>query len=176
MHIIKLLIAVLLLQSAPLVAAELHESKTVILVRHAEKDSQRPDPGLTAIGQQRAIALMSTLERTPLSLAITTQFRRTQETLAPLIAARNLNHVSVTASKNIDEHIQEISQLVSGAKGNVIIAGHSNTVPLIIAALGGPILANLSEDEYDKLFILTLPYEGALSIVTTQYGLSSGNE
>ncbi|MCG9695796.1 phosphoglycerate mutase family protein [Shewanella sp. Isolate11] len=159
--------------------AEEASSRTIILVRHAEKLSDTDDPGLTVQGQQRAKALVEVLNKTPLSLAITTQFARTRETLAPLIKARELPHIMVAASRNITAHIAEIKQTINQHSGNIIIAGHSNTVPLIIQALGGPKLPSLKEEQYDQLFILSIPDKGAVSLIQTQYGIdkleSAGN-
>ncbi|QYJ94626.1 phosphoglycerate mutase family protein [Shewanella spartinae] len=150
-------------------------SKTVILVRHAEKADQGRDPSLNDAGKLRAQALVESLGDTPLSLAISTQFKRTQETLTPLITARGIPLVVIDAGKDLDKHIAAIADKVMAQQGNVIIAGHSNTVPLIIKALRGPEIPQLREDEYDNLFILSLPQDGASSLIKTQYGATSGN-
>ena len=34
----------------------------------------------------------------------------------------------------------------------VVVVGHSNTVPMIIKALGGPDIGAIPETEYDNLF------------------------
>jgi hypothetical protein len=47
------------------------------------------------------------------------------------------------------------------ADGVAVIAGHSNTVPAIIKALGGPELT-IAENEYDNLFIIE-PSTGAFT-------------
>ncbi|MCG9737888.1 histidine phosphatase family protein [Shewanella insulae] len=156
-------------------ANQVTTSKTVILVRHAEKADKGRDPMLSHEGKLRAKALVEALAGTPLSLAIATQFRRTQETLTPLMTAKGIPLVVIDAGKEMDKHIAAIADKVMAQDGNVIIAGHSNTVPLIIKALGGPELPQLGESEYDKLFILSMPQEGATSLIKTQYGATSIN-
>jgi hypothetical protein len=38
---------------------------------------------------------------------------------------------------------------------SVLVVGHGNTVPQIIAAAGGPELPDIAHDEFDDLFVLT---------------------
>ncbi|MFV7769045.1 histidine phosphatase family protein [Shewanella marisflavi] len=149
------------------------EGKTVILVRHAEKATNGRDPSLTEQGKIRAQALIETLANTPLSLAIATQYRRTQETLAPIISARQLPVTIVDAGPDLAAHIKAIVERVTQEEGNVIIAGHSNTLAPIIDALKGPKIPQLKENEYNHLYILSVPQNGPSSLIKTQYGASS---
>ena len=51
------------------------------------------------------------------------------------------------------------------------MVGHSNTVPMIIAELGGPGDVFLTEEDYGDLFILTLDADGNFAgIERTRYG------
>jgi hypothetical protein len=55
----------------------------------------------------------------------------------------------------------------------VLVVGHSNTVPAIIAALGGPKLPDLCDAAYSNLFLLHLPADGsAPRLVRSQYGVA----
>jgi hypothetical protein len=51
----------------------------------------------------------------------------------------------------------------------VLVVGHSNTVPAIITALGGPSMPDLSESDYDDLFLLVPGPEGAARLVRSSY-------
>jgi broad specificity phosphatase PhoE len=175
MRFIKiLLITATLIYAAVLTAQEL-PAKTVVLIRHAEKAIDHKDPSLSEIGQIRAKQLAEELAKTKLTLAISTQFVRTKETLAPIIDAQKIPLLVLPATKNINQHIEQVVEQVKRHDGNLIIAGHSNTVPLIIEAIGGPKIPMLSKDEYDKLFILSLDPNGAVSLIQTQYGTSSSH-
>ncbi|MCE9788493.1 phosphoglycerate mutase family protein [Shewanella chilikensis] len=163
---IFLLLCLSVLFSWPSQAADTHQ--TIFLVRHAEK-AQGSDPGLTAAGKARAEALAETLQDTQLQRLISSEFRRTQETLAPIATAKQLRIEVFPAKAGLEAHISAIADAVKASQGNVLIAGHSNTVPVIIKALGGP-LVSLDEQQYDQLFILTLAEQGPTGLVTTHFG------
>ena len=52
----------------------------------------------------------------------------------------------------------------------IFIAGHNNSVPEIIAAMGGPQLPIIPETEYDNLYILIVQGDGAAKLVKMKYG------
>jgi len=147
------------------------DNRLIILVRHAEKtDSPAADPTLSPAGEIRATALISALNRTPISQLIATQYQRTQQTLTPIAQARHLPVTVVPATQAIAEHVQQITEQVHAVKGNTLIAGHSNTVPLIIKALGGPEIPVIGEDDYSQLFLLSLNEGQPASLISTRYG------
>ena len=57
---------------------------TVILVRHAEKQSEGDDPSLTAAGKERALALVHVLGEMDVAAVYSTPYARTRETAQPL--------------------------------------------------------------------------------------------
>ncbi|QYJ78377.1 histidine phosphatase family protein [Shewanella acanthi] len=147
------------------------DNRLIILVRHAEKsDYPIGDPALSSAGELRAISLISALKRTPLSQLIATQYQRTQQTLAPIAMARHLTVTVLPAKKPIEAHIQQIVEQVHAVKGNTLIVGHSNTIPLIIKALNGPELNAMAEDDYSQLFLLSIQDGQKASLITTHYG------
>ncbi|MEQ1893468.1 MAG: phosphoglycerate mutase family protein [Planctomycetota bacterium] len=136
---------------------------TVILVRHAEKDSAKDknDPPLTAGGTARAEELARLLAHAGVTRLVASEFRRTQATLAPLAKA-----TGVTLEKRPAKELAALAEELRDAPaGSVtIVAGHSNTVPQLAEALGAPLPgiakgANLGDDEYDRLFVLTVGLE-----------------
>ncbi|QNV04574.1 phosphoglycerate mutase family protein [Shewanella algae] len=159
---IFLLLCLSVFFSLPSLAADTNQ--TIFLVRHAEK-AQGTDPGLTAAGK----ALAEALRDTQLQRLMSSEFRRTQETLAPIATAKQLRIEVFPAKAGLEAHINAIADAVKASQGNVLIAGHSNTVPAIIKALGGP-LVSLNEQQYDQLFILTLGEQGPTGLVTTHFG------
>lgn len=147
------------------------DSKTVIVVRHADKlnDSSR-DPILSDAGDQQAQALAKKLTALTLSQAIASNYQRTQLTIKPTADAHNINLTIVGTQKGIETHVAKIVALVKSINGNTIIAGHSNTVPLIIAALGGPKIDDLDESSYGDLYQLIIHNSGEVSFRISHFG------
>ncbi|MEL7451553.1 MAG: phosphoglycerate mutase family protein [Pseudomonadota bacterium] len=131
---------------------------TVLLVRHAEKAAnQGHDPELTATGHQRAARLASMLADLSPDIIFATQFKRTQQTVAPLAKSAGLDVTTVQAA-DIDSLAQRIREQHAG--DTVVIAAHSNTVPAIIEALGSEPVPAIPESEYTNLYIVSLPATG----------------
>ena len=96
-----------------------------------------------------------------------TQYKRTQQTVKPLADKLGLA-VNKVAAKETAELVKQIG---SRNVGQVIfIAGHNNTVPEIIAAMGGPQLPIIPETEYDNLYILTVCSDGPARLIKMKYG------
>lgn len=108
------------------------ENKIVVLVRHAEKrnDGSR-NPALSQTGQQRAKALIKAVQQLSLSQLIASNYQRTQLTLDPIASQRALPVIIADTQFGLDAHIASIVTLVNQTSGNSLIAGHSNTVPLL---------------------------------------------
>lgn len=141
----------------------------VILVRHAEKALVPPenkDPDLSAAGQSRAELIKKMFGEAGVTAIYATQFKRTQQTVKPLADKLGVTVTQVEAKKTSDL----IKQIRAQNAGQVIfIAGHNNTVPEIIAALGGPKLPIIPETEYDNLFIMTVMSDGSAKLLKLKY-------
>lgn len=137
----------------PVLADDGADNPVLIITRHAEKTTG-DDPCLTDEGRERAARLAALLENQPIAALLSTDYCRTRETLAVLSSERGIElriHAATDAGALRD---------ALGKAGNraVVVAGHSNTIPALLAKLGvntGPI----AEDEYDNLFILTFNKE-----------------
>lgn len=170
-------LSVLLVCIALSFAPDRAECQGVVIVRHAEKvaDGSR-DPDLTGAGRTRAEALAEALAGAPIDGLIATQYRRTQRTLSALARDRALNVEVVPAeSGHLQAHVDAVVSLVQGRQdgGFVVVAGHSNTVPLIVEALSGRPVPAIDESEYDRMFIL-VPAQDGLALVASRYGARSG--
>ena len=151
------------------------QPSTVILVRHAEKaDKPADDPPLTNDGQARAKDLAKSLADARVSMIIATQFQRTQATAKPLADAARQTTVVVPATADPKGHAAAVAEKVKSAPagGTVVIIGHSNTIPLIISALGGPTMPDLCDAEYANLFVLEMSASGAPKLIRGHYGVS----
>lgn len=140
---------------------------TVILTRHAEKSaSPANDPVLTDAGKQRAEALASMLADSGVEAIYTSEVQRTQQTAAPLSARVHVTP-TVLPAKDTAALVKAIRARHSGV---VVVVGHSNTVPDIISALGGP-KVEIADPQYDNLFVLTVgPTQS--SLLRLHYGNS----
>lgn len=151
--------------SRPPVAADV---ATFIVVRHAEKVDASRDPALGAAGHARARALAQRLDGTPLVAAYATEFKRTGQTLAPTVQARGLATTAYAASEPAAEFAARLR--AAHPRGTVLVAGHSNTVPGIVAALCGCIVAPMPDHEYDRLSIIHVAADGPPRLAVERYG------
>lgn len=136
---------------------------TVILVRHAEKAAQPAnDPGLRPEGVQRATDLATALAGTRVTSVITTQLLRTQLTAKAFTDALGKPPIVVPASSPVPPHAEAVAAAVRARPAGdvVLVVGHSNTIPAILAALGGPKLPDLCDAQYGSLFVLEFPASG----------------
>ena len=143
----------------------------VLLVRHAEKAKEpAEDPPLTPTGAQRAQDLAAALKDAGVTAIITTQLRRTRETAQPLADAQGLSPEIVPVGEDEDAHAAAVAAAVRGHPGGIVlVVGHSNTVPKIIAALGGPSMPEICEALFANLFVLALDADAA-RLVRAHYG------
>ena len=144
---------------------------TVLIVRHAEKSTQPySDPPLSALGLVRAQKLVHVAGEAGITGIFATQFVRTRQTVEPLAEYLGLT---------IDEFgAHDIEGLVNYIKTNhsgevVIVAGHSDTVPLIIQEFGGDPIPPIYLDQYDNLYVVTLSRYRSTRILHLKYGNQS---
>lgn len=127
------------------------------VVRHAEKDTSDPkdrDPDLSPEGKERAEALGKYLKGVKLDSIFSTNYKRTKLTGYP-----TADKIGLTIKTYDPAAQKEFAQgLIKNAQGKkMLIIGHSNTVQEILVAFGAtkPV-RELTDDDYDYIFILTL--------------------
>ena len=142
---------------------------TVILIRHAEKniDPNTSDPDLSPAGQARAQELVRMFADSGINALYATQYKRTQQTLKPLADRLGLP-VNLVDSKKTPELVKQL--LVDHRGQTILVSGHNNTVPEIIAALGGPQFSPIPETQFDNLYIVTVYRFGKAKVVQLKYG------
>ena len=146
-------------------------SVTFIVVRHAEKVDASRDPDLNAAGHARAKDLAAYLGQRELAAAYVTEFKRTSQTLAPSVEARGLAITPYPADQPAADFAAHLR--ATHPRGHVLIAGHSNTVPDIVAALCACATAPIADREYDRLSIIRIDAEGRARLDVTRYGAAS---
>lgn len=167
------LLIALVLFLVPLAAEAQSPARTVYVVRHAEKVDASRDPQLSDRGMTRARALAASLKDAGLDAVFVTQFVRTGETARPSAEAEGLTPEVITAGGGaVKDHALAVARAVRARPAGeaVLVVGHSNTVPAIVAALGGPEMGEICDAQYANLFVLTVPDSGATSTARLTFG------
>lgn len=131
---------------------------TYLLVRHAEKDtSVASDPPLTAAGHARAQRLAEQLRNTPLDAIYSSSYRRTRQTATPVADAHRLAIVDYDPAD-----AAAFAARLRGAhpRGQVLVVGHSNTLPPLASALCGCAVADMDEAIYGIRYTLRFDADG----------------
>ena len=129
------------------------DSTTIILLRHAEKDTVGDDPVLTVKGAHRAAGLSSVFPDITPDEFYSTNFVRTRETVAPWTKQTN-KEINFYEPVKLPELADKLKKEIGKT---IVVVGHSNTVPpLVNLILGADKYKNLADTEYSKIFILTI--------------------
>ena len=142
----------------------------VILVRHAEKGTDPAnDPPLTTRGTERAAALSEALREAKVAGVYHTPTIRTRETARPVAARFGLTPQLIPLLPRTAQS-DAIRAIVRRHPGQtIVLVGHSNTIMPWLAALGGPVRADLCDHEYDGLYTAIL--DGATTrVIDGRYG------
>lgn len=147
-------------------------STTIIVVRHAEKVQDGGlDPPLSAEGQARAelLARMFGNARLPghIDAIYVSPALRNRLTAAPLAARLGMTPEVVSqddpgglAHRVLHEH----------PDGRILVIGHTDTVPAIVAALSGAKnIPPIGALEYGTMYVVTVPRIGRANILSVNY-------
>jgi broad specificity phosphatase PhoE len=151
----------------------------IMVVRHAEKSAPEPppadpkDPPLTAAGRVRAEALADMLAGAGVSAILSTPFRRNLETAAPL-AQRTC--VVITRYDADVAASALAAQILADYRGRTIaLIGHSNTIPDLVAALSHQAVAPIADDDYSRLYVISIDAAGKARLLTLGFPRSAGS-
>lgn len=127
---------------------------TVILVRHAEKEAFPPDdPPLSPEGVLRAQTLAHVVADAGIDVIFATDLIRTQATVVPAAADYGITPI-IIPSTNTGELVSAINSEHRGKE--ILVAGHSNTIPGIMEALGISAPPVITDSDYDDLFVINI--------------------
>ncbi len=145
--------------------AALSDAQTVvILVRHAEKVDESSGSPLTEAGHARARALAAMLKDAGIQAILSTDTTRTLETAKPTAEAI-LKLIEVYDGDDLPAFANELR-----ARGDrALVVGHSDTTPDLVKLLGGDPGSPIADDEYDRMYILTLFKDGKASTTVLRY-------
>lgn len=142
---------------------------TVVLVRHAELEGQQmqlpPSTPLSQAGRQRAERLAQLLSQAGVSRIYVTDVLRTQQTAQPL-ADRSAAQVFLFAKSDTPALLQALRDTPDGT---VVVVGHSDTLPAVMAGLGGPGDLKIPSGDHGSLFIVTTRPPAGASVVKLTY-------
>lgn len=140
------------------------QDTTVVLVRHAERQSLFDgDSPLAEAGLHRAQALAPVLAGFHPAALYTSELRRTQQTLAPTAARLGLTPLV----RPKDGSAALAAEILRSQRGRtVIVCWHHDLMKKLVRALGvkGPV-PYWSLGTYDRIWIVTIPAEGEARLV-----------
>ncbi len=152
---------------------ESQATTTIIFVRHAEKElNSGDDPALSDAGRRRVTELTRQLVDADVVAGIdaiyTTPFRRSQETARQLAEALNLQMNTYDAA----DRETVLETILKSHKGKIIlVVGHSDTLPELIANLGASKnVPAIDEFEYDNIYIISIPWFGKTKTIRLRFG------
>ncbi len=172
--LVRLTLALFLLAAVPLLTSgwvpPVFGTRVVVLVRHAEVQDASADPVLSAAGRARAATLAGIAARYEVEAAYTTPFIRTNATAAPAAEWLGLKPEVVPVAAGVPAHVADVAERVRRAPGGAaLVLGHSTTVPAIVQAHTGQTVAPISETQFNRLFVVTLPPAGAATVTERTY-------
>jgi broad specificity phosphatase PhoE len=147
---------------APVASAQ----EAIYVVRHAERADQSADSPLSSEGVGRSYKLRDALKEAGVTTIFTSDLRRTIETAAPLAAA---THVTARQVPAADTAALAAAIASAGRRDRVLVVGHSNTVPALLAALHVAEAVAIDDSDYDNLFIVVPQKEGRPVLLRLKY-------
>ncbi len=162
------LFALILVTEIGVLQAQDRAVTTLFFVRHAEKDlDDDKNPNLTDEGAERAERLQYVLHNVDFSAIYTTNFNRTVQTIQPVAHAKMIqpNYYSPMDGK------ATLDEIMGNHKGrNVLIVGHSNTIPMMLnMLLGAEEYEQFPDDAYGELYIVNILKNGEAVITLLSF-------
>ncbi len=140
------------------------DENLIILTRHAEKLNQTRDAALSEAGLKRAEKLNRIFSDAPLFDSVfSSPYQRTINTIKPYCISKGISW-QIYDPKQPDNLIKRIKSIK-----RALIAGHSNSIPLLINQLTGSSIEEFKETEYSNLIFIAIPEKGAKTIYFFQY-------
>jgi broad specificity phosphatase PhoE len=144
---IKILIRTALAALVAFAALPAAAQGTVYVMRHLNTPAGQADPDLLPEGRRAAEALVAWFHgERPVAIYVT-DYKRSRQTAAPLAAWLGLTPIVYNPADT-----PGLIARVRAEHGAVLIVGHSNTVPDIVAALGGARPGPLIHEDFGDIW------------------------
>lgn len=167
-HVIYFLLFFVFFAGDLIAQPQTNEITTFILVRHAEKldDSQNPD--LSSDGYERVDLLARMMSEIEFNAVYSTFFIRTMET-ARVVAQQN--HLEIVYYELENPEAVTTDWLDKHRGESVLVAGHSNTIPLFANALLGRehFTEIFEESDYGNILIITISADNERHLLHMKY-------
>lgn len=154
---------------------ELRPTTTILFVRHADTDLAVPggDPPLNARGTARAVLLADFLQSIDVVAGVdaiyASEFRRTQQTAAPLAARLGLE-VEIADPYDVVEFMANVKRRHQGEI--VLVVTHADILPTLVEELhGSDDIAEIQPNEFDRVYIVSIPWWGKVKTLELRYAL-----
>lgn len=134
------------------------QSKTIVLVRHAEKAASTEmdktgDVDLSREGHERAERLAMVIKKYKPHEIFATDYKRTKQTAEPIARRRNVPIQTYDPARQTEL----VSTIVTGKTKRFLIVGHSNSIPAFANLLmKKEIFKQLPDDEYGVFWVIRI--------------------
>jgi len=142
------------------------EPLQVFLVRHAEKTDHSKDAKLSVEGIERALILAGVLKNADIEYVHSSNFIRTRDTASPTAKAQGLE-------VELYDHgdIFSLAEKLKKKGGRHLVVGHSGSTPSMVELLEGKPGEPINEEnEYDRLYIVTIGKDNSVNTILLRYG------
>ncbi len=152
---------------------EQQATTTLIFVRHTDIEANLgDDPPLSRLGQQRAELLADVIQDIDVVAGVdaiyASDHRRTQETAAAVAERLELD-VSI---RDPYEVVPFMAQVLREHKGEIVLVVTLGDVlaPLVEELHGSKNIPTFGPDDYDDIYIVTIPWFGKVKTLRMHYG------
>ena len=152
---------------------EQQATTTLIFVRHTDIEaSVGDDPPLSRLGQQRAELLADVIQDIDVVAGVdaiyASDHRRTQETAAAVAERLELD----IATRDPYEVVLFMAQVLRQHKGEIVLVVTLGDIlaPLVEELHGSKNIPTFGPDDYDDIYIVTIPWFGKVKTLRMHYG------
>lgn len=133
------------------------QKKTIVLVRHVEKDisatADKTDPELSQAGRDRALLMVKAVGKYKPDAIYSTNFKRSRESVKPL-AEKRKKDIQIYDASNQQKLVDEV--MASKFKKFVIV-GHSNTTPALANLFTKKeVFKQVPDTEYSVIWVIRM--------------------
>jgi broad specificity phosphatase PhoE len=149
---------------------------TIYIVRHAEKqqlpegapEAERKDPPLSRDGQLRAMGLTEDVPVRDIDAVYVTKTRRSEDTASAVVALNGVEPIHYPP-QDTDGLVERLRKRHGQ---QVLVVGHSNTIPLLLKGLGVADVREIDESQYGDMWVVTLSSSAGATVEQRRFGES----